>query len=309
MSNAVAPTNLTAVPAHIAARIAARQGGQASSGIAQAIVSGDGFPYPKISIKAGRFRLVEDGVETPVGINLDVVIVGANPKVSKIFYAKPFDPAADGVRPDCFSNDGVRPDASVASPVHDNCTACPHNVLGSKITPTGAQSKLCADQRHLAVVPAADPTKVYAFTVTVSAMKALREYFKELQNFGVEPNEVVTLLGFDDKATFPKVTFARKGFVPEGAISKIDEIVNSDEVKEVVRVLPVSGRPALAAPAAVPSLAPPVDPAYDDAAPAPAAAATPAPAAKAAKSKPTPPAAPVTHSEELGAKLDSLFAE
>jgi hypothetical protein len=299
---------MTNVPAHIAARVAARQSAGQKSALMSAIV-GDGFSFPKISIRAGRYRLVEDGVETPVGINLDVIIVGANPKTSKIFYDKAYDGNAEGVRPACASDDGVRPNPHIESPVNASCADCPHNVLGSKILPSGAKSKLCADQRHLAVIAAADPNKVYSLTVPVSGMKALREYFKELQNFGIEPQEVVTQLGFDENASFPKITFSKKSFVNEAAMAKVDAVVDSDDVKEAVRLLPSRGRPALSAPATQAALAvaaPAVDPAYAEEVPTPAAAPAAAPDAKAAKKAAK--AEPVKASSELEAKLDNLFA-
>lgn len=304
----MATNAVTQVPAHIAARIAARNAGTlAPSSTMSAIISGDGYNFPRISIRAGRYRLVEDSVETPVGINLDVVIVGANPKVSKTFYAKAYDGSADGVRPDCFSNDGVTPDKSVESPVATGCASCPHNVLGSKVTPSGAKSKLCADQRHLAVVPAADPNKVYGLTVSVGSMKNMREYFKELQNFGAIPEEIVTELGFDDKVSFPKITFSRKGFAPESALAKLDELAQSDDVKEVVRLIPPRGsNAALAAPVTKAAIAAPkpapVDDAYDDE-PSTAPVASEVPAAT------RPKAVPVKASSELESKLDSLFSE
>lgn len=302
-------TQLT-VPAHIAARIAARQQAGGRSAIAAAVVS-DGISIPRISIRAGRYRLVEAGVETTVGINLDVIVVGANPKVSKVFYAGSYDPNAEATAPACWSNDGVTPDARVEAPVCSSCAACPHNVLGSKILPSGAKSKMCADQRHLAVVAAADPSKVYSLTVPVSGMKALREYFKELGNYGIGPEEVITELGFDDTASFPKITFKQKGFVPERAIDKVDALVLSDDSKIATRQMEPTGMtsPAIAAPAKATAIAAPVAPtppvvddAYED-----EAAPAPAPAAKQAAAKPT--VAPVTASSELAAKIDSLFAE
>ena len=306
-------SNLTMnVPAHIAARIAARQQAGTKSTVASAVVS-DGPSIPRISIRAGRYRLVEDGVETTVGVTLDTIIVGANPRVSKVFYAKQFDASATDVRPDCWSNDGLKPDASVNAPVHSQCADCPHNVLGSKILPSGAKSKLCADQRHLAVVAAADPTKVYSLTVPVSGMKALREYFKELGNFGVGPEEAITELGFDDQASYPKITFKLKGYVPEKAIVRVDQMLESDSVKVATRQMaPTAAGPALAAPAAKAAIsapvapsAPAVDDAYEEEATAPS---TPAPIqAQAAPAKPT--VAPVKASDELAAKLDSLFDE
>lgn len=296
-------SNIAQVPAHIAARIAARQQAGTKSSVASAIVS-DGPNIPRISIRAGRYRLNEDGVETTVGVQLDTIIVGANPRVSKVFYGKAFDASADNVRPDCWSNDGLKPDASVQAPVHNSCADCPHNVLGSKILPSGAKSKMCADQRHLAVVAAADPTKVYSLTVPVSGMKALREYFKELGNYGIGPEEAITELGFDDAASYPKITFKHKGYVPEKAISRVDALLESDSVKVATRQLaPQNAGPALAAPATRPAIAaaPAIDDAYEEEAAAPA----PAPAPKQTK----PVVTAVKATDELAAKIDSLFDE
>jgi len=307
-------TAVATVPSHIAARIAARQAAGNTKSDAMKAILGDGPSFPKISIRAGRYRLVEDGVETPVGITLDVIVVGVNPKTSKVFYAKAYDQGAENVRPDCFSNDGVVPDASVTAPVSKGCAGCPHNVLGSKILPSGAKSKMCNDQRHMAVIAAADPSKVYGLTIPVSGMKALREYFKELDNFGINPEEVITELGFDDTASYPKVIFKQKGYVPEKSVSHIDSIVQSDDVKVAVRLMAPTGstKAAIAAPAgnaaiAAPVAAPAVDPDYDDT-PAPAAAA-PAAVATPVAPAPKPVAAPVKASSELEAKLDSLFGE
>ena len=291
------------VPAHIAARIAARQQAGTKSSVASAIVS-DGVSIPRISIRAGRYRLNEEGVETTVGVTLDTIIVGAHPRVSKVVSAKAFDASAENVRPDCWSNDGLKADASIDAPVHTSCADCPNNVLGSKILPSGAKSKMCADQRHLAVVAAADPTKVYSLTVPVSGMKALREYFKELGNYGIGPEEVVTELGFDDAASFPKITFKQKGYVPEKAIGRVDNLLASDPVKVATRQMaPTAAAPALQAPKTQTTIAAPaVDDAYEEeaAAPAPVVSAQP-------KTKPT--VAPVKASDELAAKLDSLFDE
>jgi len=290
------------VPAHIAARIAARQQAGTKSSVASAIVSDNGPSIPRISIRAGRYRLNEEGVETTVGVTLDTIIVGANPRVSKVFYGKAFDASAENVRPDCWSNDGLRPDVTLDAPVHNSCADCPNNVLGSKILPSGAKSKMCADQRHLAVVAAADPTKVYSLTVPVSGMKALREYFKDLGNYNIGPEEVVTELGFDDAASYPKITFKQKGYVPEKAINRVDILLVSDSVKVATRqIAPKDAGPALAAPVCKTAIAAPaVDDAYEEEAPTPVVAATP-------KSKPT--VVPVKASDELAAKLDSLFDE
>lgn len=330
------------VPQHIAARIAARDKSGTKSALTSAIV-GDGLDIPRISLKASRFRLVDQGVETVVGHLLDVIVVGANPKVSKVYYEAQYDSNKDNVPPTCFSTDGITPDPSVQAPVCDSCANCPFNVLGSKITPTGAKSKMCADQRHLAVVAAADPRKVYSLTVPVSGMKALREYFKDLANYNISPEEVITELGFDDEASYPKITFRQKAFVQEKALPLVDQLINSDDTKIAVRLMAPPNRPAL--PPAAESMRKQIeqsDPeadAYEDEAQNDAAKAAAELAAKrkaeaeakakaaaeaaaqqaaeeaerkakaeaAAQAKEKPKVAPVKASDELAAQLDSLF--
>jgi hypothetical protein len=136
-------------------------------------------------------------------------------------------------------------------------------------------------------------------------MKSLREYFKELGNYGVGPEEAITELGFDDTASYPKITFKQKGYVPEKAIERVDVLLTSDQVKVATRQLsPTQAGPALAAPqkAAQITAAPAVDDAYEEEA-APVEQVT----AKSVKEKPS--VAPVKASDELSAKLDSLFDE
>lgn len=293
------------VPAHIAARIAERQKTGQKSALTAAVVT-EGTSIPRISMRAGRFRLVEAGIETTIGTNLDVVVVGVNPKVSKVFYSSQYDGGTDSQRPACFSHDGISPDASITDPVSPSCATCPNNVLGSKITPTGAKSKSCADQRHLAVVPAADPRKVYALTVPVSGMRALREYFKELANYNISPEEAITELGFDDNASYPKLVFALKGYVPEKALDVVDQWLLSDQTKVATREKPASALSGLPPAQSAPSIAAP-QPVVDDEA---AAYEEEEPAPVIAKNKEEKPKVePVKASDELASKLDSLFDE
>lgn len=309
----MASTNMTTtdVPAHIAALIAAREGKH--SQVMDAVLQGSKFPYPKVSIKAGRYRLVHDGQETIVGTELPVVIVRINPNNSKVFYSKPYDPNATDARPDCFSNDGLVPDPSVTAPVSKNCATCPNNILGSKITPSGAKSKICGDQRHIAVVPAADPSVVYALSIPVSGLKGLKEYMRELQNFGFTPEWLVTNLGFDPNTSFPKVTYTRGAFLSSKAIEKVKTLIAENEtmLQEVTREIPFTVKEPVA-------LEDETEPAPAQiAAPAPAAPApvVPAPAPVAATPAPAPAVEEVVDGEvnagkaAMAAKLDSIFAD
>ena len=297
-------SNTANVPAHIAARIAERQKSGKKSALASAIVSESGPSIPRISMRAGRFRLVESGVETTIGTTLDVVLVGVNPKVSKVFYASSYDGGNDNNRPSCFSNNGISPDDIVESPVSDSCANCPHNVLGSKITPSGAKSKMCADQRHLAVVPAADPQKVYSLTVPVSGMRGLREYFTELANYNINPEEAITELGFDENASYPKLVFNHKGYVPEKAIEVVESWLESDHTKVATREKSMSQAVGLPPAQTAAKIEAPKTAADDE---ADAYEEEPPVVAKNTKEKPK--VTPVKASDELASKLDSLFDE
>jgi hypothetical protein len=219
------------IPAHLAARI-----GQPSS-LTQSIAAGisSGESLPRISIKASRFRIIENGTETVLDTtSLAVVIVGANPKLSKTFYAKAWDKDAEPAAPDCYSLDGVRPHPESTQPQNDICASCPHNAWGSKIGPAGQQLKACTDQKRLAVVSADDPTgPVYLLQVTPAALKGLNAYHKELTVRGIPAEIVKTKIGFDVDASYPKLTFSFAGFLDEDTYNDVMPLFGSDEVLNI----------------------------------------------------------------------------
>ena len=229
MSNLI-PTNVQ-VPAHLTSKV-----GQPSA-LSQNIASGisGGASFPRISIKGGRFRIVEDGTETVLdSTTLDVVIVGANPRLSKTYYAKAWDKDAEPTAPDCYSLDGVRPHPESETPQNDLCASCPHNAWGSKIGPQGQQLKACTDQKRLAVVAAEDPSgPVYLLQVTPAALKGLNAYHKELSMRGIPAEVVKTRVGFDTDASFPKLKFGFGGFLDEDTYAVVEELFGTDEVLEI----------------------------------------------------------------------------
>jgi len=265
MSNIV-PANIQ-IPAYLATRV-----GQPSA-LAQSIAGGigGGESFPRISIKGSRFRIVEGGNETVLdSTTLDVVIVGANPRLSKTWYAKTWTPDSEPSSPDCFSLNGVSPDAASTDPQNDLCASCPQNAWGSKITPQGKQVKACADQKRLAVVAADDPSgPVYLLQVTPAALKDLNAYQKELSIRGIAPEIVRTRIGFDTDASFPKLKFGFGGFLDEATIGVVDGLFGSQEVLEI------TGEAAVSNPVAVPQVAAPAPVAPK---PAPVVAPEPAPA-------------------------------
>jgi hypothetical protein len=240
MSNIV-PSNIN-VPAHIAARMGKSV---LADNIAGGLQTGG---VPRISLKGSRFRIVEDGIETVLdSMTIDVVIVGANPGISKTWYAKQWNKDDEPTAPDCYSLNGKSPDPASADPQNDLCATCPHNAWGSKVTPNGQQVKACADTKRLAVLSADDveDSKVYLLTVTPAVLKDLAQYQKQLSMRGFPPEMIRTRLGFDTDASFPKLTFKFGGFLDEAQIEAVEKRLGSEEVIDVT-----GEREPVAAPAA-----------------------------------------------------------
>lgn len=328
MSNIV-PVNVQ-VPAHLAGRVGV------PSALGAALTGGlsAGQSFPKISIKSSRFRIKEGDTETVLeSTSLDVVIVGANPRLSKTWYAKAWDKDAEPTAPDCYSLDGISPDPESENPQNDLCASCPHNAWGSKVTDSGQQVKACADKKRLAVVAADDASgPVYLLEVTPAALKGLNQYQKELSVRGIPPEIVKTRVSFDTDASFPKLQFTFGGFLDADVQEVVDGLFGTAQVKEITGEKPSQAVavPQIAKPAPAPvapkpvvkAAAPVVEPAP---APAPAQAAAPkrgfgaskpaaapaAPAPKAAAKAAAAPAADaaVSLADEIAALVGEVSAD
>jgi hypothetical protein len=230
MSNEVAVIDGHAIPAHIMARMG--QTSALTTSLAGGL--GGGEALPRISIKGSRFRIVENGEETVLPVtHLDVVVVGANPRLSKQYYAKAWDPDDVGA-PTCKSIGGIAPDDDSEEKQNDLCATCPHNAWGSKTGPQGQKLKACADLKRLAVVSPEDlDGPIYLLQVTPAAIKGLNAYQKGLSSRGIAPEVVKTRITFDIETSFPKLVFGLGGFLEEDEIAKVDDIIAGHQVKIV----------------------------------------------------------------------------
>lgn len=201
------------------------------NGTALAISSGGS--HPRISIKGGVFSAT--GTDTSIDPNsLEIVIVGANPRLSKTWYEKPWSDGGDVSAPECFSLDGISPDPKAEYPQNDICATCPMNAWGSRITDSGQQVKACSDQKRLAVVLHDNPDgEVFLLQVTPASLKGLNQYQKQLSVRGIPPEIVKTRIAFDTDAKFPKLTFNFGGFLSDDVQAIVDELFGSDTVKKI----------------------------------------------------------------------------
>ena len=195
---------------------------------------------PKISIKGSEFRTVSRDEETTVGTSVDVVIVGANPKLSKSWYANEWSEDSESSTPDCYSLDGVHPNENSHAKQNDMCVSCPQNAWGSRTTPTGNKVKACVDQKRLAVVLADDPKgEAYLLQVTPASLKNLNAYQKELSMRGIAPEIVRTRIEFDTLASFPKLRFSFRGFNSDKNQTLVDEHLGTKQTRIVTGELAV----------------------------------------------------------------------
>jgi hypothetical protein len=216
---------------------------------------------PRIVPKNGIFRKVVGGEEMgKVKGNLNVVIVNASPKVGRIFYMKAWTPDAEPSAPDCFSNDGISPDAKAENPQSDRCDACPQNIKGSG----QGNSKACRYSRRLAMVLEEDfgtalEGKVYQMNLASKSLfgdsvgdntHTFENYTKYLANNGKSLDYVVTQVSFNENNDNQSVLFTPVRFINKGEYAVTSKV--APDTQKLVVMTPyqadVSGR-TLPAPA------------------------------------------------------------
>jgi hypothetical protein len=203
--------------------------------------AGGGFPV--ISIKGKVFAIVRDGERKVLpnpkdpdspATSIDVVMLKANKGTSKVFYAKGYTEGAEGVKPDCFSNDGTKPDAGIEAPQSRTCATCKWNQWGSKIGENGSKGKACQDSVRMAIATPNLVNDPYLLRVPPASIRALGEYGQMLAKRNVAYNMVVTKIGFDMEAPTPKLTFKPVGMVDEETFNQIQEVAHSDTVAQIL---------------------------------------------------------------------------
>jgi len=271
------------------------------SDTAKALTGGGVNNSKRISIKGGVFRLLAGGKEIATVDErfLDVIIVKAAPKVSRVFYAKSYD-SENVTGPDCSSNDGERPDAHIKTPQNSACHNCPQNIAGSG---TG-NTRACRFNQRLAVVLENNPEgDVMQLTLPATSVfgkeegdkRPLQAYARYLavQNPPINPEQIVTRMKFDTKSESPKLHFAPTRWLTEDEYAIVKNQSESEDAKRAIQqnVAQIDGVKPATAPLKLEGkpLVETVEEDEDEA---------PAPVAKAAKPKAKPKAEPVDADEE-----------
>lgn len=170
----------------------------------------------RIQLSNGRtFKRIVSGEQIGKAVpnQLDVIVVDWLTEPSRKFYAGAYDPNAKATLPDCWSNDGVVPEAGAKNKQAPSCAACPKNVKGSG---SGGKGKACRYERRLAVLVAGDPSgDIYQIAIPGASLFSDNDgniygfegYKKFLMANGEALDTVVTRIIYDAEADTAKVGF------------------------------------------------------------------------------------------------------
>lgn len=206
--------------------------------------------FPVMSIKGKTFAVVRDGervvLPNPLdpdspATSIEVVIIKANKHVSKVFYLKGYDKdTSDKQRPDCYSNDGIRPPDDVPAKQSETCATCPHNQFNTGRNSQGelTKGKACNDTVRLAIAPAGQVNDPMLLRVPPASIRGLGEYGQQLAKRGAQYTAVVTKIAFDKDAESPKLTFKPVGFLDEATFRQVQEMREEDIVQSILGLKP-----------------------------------------------------------------------
>ena len=201
---------------------------------------GGGGGLKRISIRGSVFRMMVGGEEIAKNESrsMNVVVVNGTKYVARKFYAGKYVPG-ESAPPDCWSNDGLTPDASIEAPQHSNCENCPQNIKGSG----QGDSRACRYEKRLAVVLADDikgsvyqlllPSKSYFGKGDLEHMP-FEQYAKYVSSQGYNINMLVTEMKFDSDSDNPKLTFKPVGFLNKDQWEVAKMQGNTPEAKSAI---------------------------------------------------------------------------
>ena len=231
MSNLPALPDMKSLPAYL------KKDPAAAAALLDEFLSGltQGLSHPTIRCKGTRFIFKKPGEDDVMhdALTLATVILKGRQGITKKWFATKYVEGQEPTAPDCFSNDGVRPDPSCKLKQCDNCASCPQNVFGSGTNAQGepGKGKACADAKNLAVY--VNKKGIFDLALMPTALSPWQQYVKTLGSHGLTPSDAITVIGFDATKSFPCYTFEFGGLIPEAQYGAVQAMVGSPEVKEI----------------------------------------------------------------------------
>jgi hypothetical protein len=198
------------------------------------IASGMGG-YNRIATNTnGTFKRIVNGEQVGKAIRgeFNAIIFAMLDKPSRSFYASDYDPDAKGSAPDCFSNLGDKPEASVTNRQSPNCASCPKNIDGSG---KNGKGKACRFSRKVALFLDGDESgDVYQFNIPAKSLFGkstgntlpFEQYCRHLVSNQAAPDRVVTTVAYNLDAETMELTFTADRFID------LEELVRVNEAQE-----------------------------------------------------------------------------
>ena len=196
-----------------------------------------GASFPRLKLQSGRF-IIDRGAEeeTLKSLETEVIVLNAIPNLCRKYYAKAYRGDEEATAPDCLSLNGKTPTGGDNRQC-ESCDKCSHNVYGTARGQDGklGAGKACSEYKQLAVYHA-KTREILGLAIPPTSLKKFGEYLRTLKAHNRTLPKVITILGSDvRKETGNSVfTFEFGGDLGEKEITKVVEMVASDEVKQIV---------------------------------------------------------------------------
>lgn len=168
--------------------------------------------------------------------DLNVIIVGVAPHVSRAFYEDAYSPGF-AKPPVCWSADSIKPSHAITDPQADTCAECQKNIKAV------GGSKPCRFFRRIAVVSPDDITgQIYQmqlpattiFPQTEGTNMAFNGYVKFLNSKNTPIDRVVTQMYFDEGVSYGKLFFTAVEFVSEEDTKILETLADAPEIQEAI---------------------------------------------------------------------------
>lgn len=242
--NAVAAAALP--PSQLGEKIASKMGG-----------------YNRIATNTnGTFKRIVNGEQMGKAIRgeFNAIIVDMLGNPGRTFYAKEYDPDAKPTLPDCYSNEGDKPEASATSKQATSCAVCPKNADGSG---RNGKGKACRFQRKVALLLEGDTSgDIYQFNIPAKSLfgkgtgntHPFEQYCRYLVSNGAAPDRVVTTIAYNLDAETMELNFTADRFISAEELELVTTAQNNPTTR---RLITISSAEADGAKAAAPAAAEP----------------------------------------------------
>ena len=264
-------------PSSIAAYVAGRRSfnDELSAGVlgGYAVVTYKGkewnVKYQGVKTLITRNDVHGDGSKDPAA-SLEVVIVKSSPVITKTYYIKGWEDGSNQ-SPDCFSSNGITPDANAPHKQNTICKTCKWDAFGSRAT-EGFRGKACQDNRRIAIAPAKDlDNEAFGgpmlLRVPPASLKELVKHATALDQKGLPYFAVVSKISFTSDS-YPHLIFGPVRMLSD---AEFDHVLALRDDPRVARILAEAVTAEAVASTALAQAA--VDDPYANLGPAPAPAA------------------------------------